>query len=162
MKKIILPLFLAFSLVCNVSVALDSAQTENRIGPDLTPEKVFKGSAKALTSESTPATGSNTFFYMFDKTNIGVGLIPWNNRTLTVRLYEDDFWNSNDLVKVYTWNFDGRFPKDVSIDLRISGAIEGSNDSTAELFVEMDITKNSADKAGATTGNFFKYYYGIN
>lgn len=162
MKKIILPLFLFIALVCNVSVALAAAQTENRLGPDLTPEVVFAGSATSLTSSSATATGSNTFFYMYDKSNIGVGLVPWNNRVLTVRLYEDDFWSADDLVKIYSWNFEGRFPNEVIIEIETSGAIEGTDDPTAELFVEMDITKNSADTSGASTGNFFKYYYGIN
>ena len=162
MKKIILPLFLFVALVCNVSIALAAAQTANKIGPDLTPEVVFVGDRTSLTSSAETATGSNTFFYMFDKSNIGVGLVPWNNRILTVRLYDYDPWNANDLIKVYTWNFDGRFPNQVEIDKKFTGNIEGSGDATAELYVEMDITKNSADASGASTGNFFKYYYGIN
>lgn len=163
MKKI-LPKTLAtlFIVLAGVSLAYAAAQTETRLGPDLTPEVVWSGKNQVtnLKSSASTATGNATFLYMIEKQNMSVGMANWNNRILTIRLYEKDFLGSNDLVKVYTWDFLGRYPNDVQIDTRMPGNIESKGDEQAELFVEIDVTKNSEDRG--TTGSFFKYYYGIN
>ena len=160
MKKNYFYALVILTVICLGIVNVFAAETSYMNGPNITPETTYVGAIRSFTSGSTTATGNNTYVLFNNFGALNVNLVSWSNRTLTVRLYEYDVSNSNDLVKYYVWSFSGRTLDEVTLTKKITGNIESSGDATAELFLEFDLTKNSEDTG--SSGSFFKYKYGIN
>lgn len=158
-KRIIgfgIPLFSFFMLA-----SVFAATTELIVGPDIIPGDgtvYLTGARRNLTGSTKTAKGSNCKFYFTTGGTISNYLQPWSNRKLTVALWDYDFANDNDKIKYTKGNFSGR--ELISFDsptTLISGAVEDSDDPTAELFISYYLTKNSEDTSGEGTGHFFSY-----
>lgn len=159
MKKVVFTMIATFAFFAIAVPIVNAQQTATVPGPNLTPESTYKTSVQSITSQWT-AQGVNTFVYFTQRQTMGTNMASWNGRKMTVRLYDEDWLNGDDLIKTYTWAFQGRALNTVSVTTQISNAFEDSGDKTGELYLTFYVTKNSEDSG--KTGQFFKYYYGMN
>ncbi len=100
-----------------------------------------KWSLKADNSNGVPK-GNTTYVYFHYFGSLENTFVSDSSRTMTVHLYEDDFLNSNDLVKTYVIRFSGRDMTSVSlVSVTTPGNLEASGDDTAELYLYAKLDK---------------------
>lgn len=158
MKKMFFVIAIMLSIFVFVE-SVNAATTSYITAPSLLPEgPTVYGSVYSLTGSSQTAKGSNCKAYFTVGGTISVDLAPWSNRVMTIALWDDDFTGGDDKIKVYKGGFTGREFTSISVSSTlITGDVEATDDPTAELYLSFYIQKNSEDKSGAYTGNFFKY-----
>lgn len=125
--------------------------------------KWYSSPTYSLTGSSATAQGSKTYMYFRNYKSLPADFgDEW--RALEVWLMEKDTWNADDAVKYYNGEFTGRKLTEFTAHTLISGDIEGSDDATAELYMEMKVFLggNEDDPMDKYTGSLFQYTYGIN
>ena len=101
----------------------------------------------SLSSQGAPVKGTDTAVYFSSLGYLETYFVADSSRKVRVQLWEEDFGiNSDDHVKTYVLSFKGRTVSGVeSITTHLPGAIEDTNDKTAELYLYQFIDKKTGD-----------------
>lgn len=142
------------------TVAAFAASTGSLVGPDVYSGTISQSSVYKLTSANySSIVGTRAHFgitvYGWLRDSV---CVPNDNRTVKIRLYEDDpAPNEDELVKTYTGRFTGN--QLVSYELTTihkTGNIDSAGDRTVELYVTNELKQVTGDRSG-TNGEL--YYF---
>ena len=164
-KKIAVSLLIfgaCFSLMQGVSA---KTYSEIETGPEAFSGRTTTTSVIDITSNVYDyIRGDRTYFYVKAFGNLRDGVcVADSSRKATVRLYEDDVYpNDDELVKIYTFSFEGRNLSGANIQTEVkhSGAIDSGDDNTVELYHTLYISPVAGD-SGATNGPIYTYQYAV-
>lgn len=121
------------------------------------------GPAYKCYSAAATAKGSATYVYFRNYGTLQSSFASDNKRKIEIRLYDQDVF-SDDLIKTYKGNFNGRTLSYInSPTTNISGDIEPANENDVELYIKYKVDKMTGDPSTPTIASgLFEYNVGIN
>lgn len=113
----------------------------------------------SLKTKYNSVTANHTYVIFNDRTDLPSSFAADSSRKMHISLYEDDSApNNDDLVKIYTYSFNGRLMDGVTYQVIDSGNLDSAGDQYGEFYLQfMLYSTNLDDCYGTSTGSFFKW-----
>lgn len=166
LKKLIrkiLAIATTITVIMALSLSASAANIAWTNAPSVKLGQWVAGPKYSLKGSEATAKGTNCYTYFQNYKSLPESFGN-DFRGLEVYLMEDDLWNDDDSIKLYTGKFSGRKLSEIYLsDTYISGDVEDAGDPTVELYIRLKVYKGSNfnDPMDVYTGSLFQYSYGI-
>lgn len=142
-----------------ISVLAYNDQTSRRLSPAFLLDTWVSGSAESITSSYSNPKRSNVYLSVTGLGQLESSYKSNSGRTFPIQIKDQDpIGNADDICKRYTGIFSGRKLSNVRFDsVYDDQGIDGTNDSTAEMYIVGKLGKISGDVQQSGGTNLFYY-----